>query len=263
MYKIDLFIVKTTDFWATYDTIWKMALFNGKIPDRTVRFMLTLIFTAMVFLIKSSNPEFLRVEDNVNSKNTYIASKLVKLPHRLCLLWLSTRDNVLRKHNFALKNNNRYGLQFHVANNMAHLTLRILLAGDVATNPGPSSTPNHAPNLQRMTNDRKFSAKCLIVNARSLLSVRKSEGKRSRHLPNFQELAYTEDADIIWVAQTWLKDNVESREILPWGYTIYRKDRKSRAGGVLLAVKSSSLSYYLGILDLNRLSSNPQGKRLP
>jgi exonuclease III len=39
-----------------------------------------------------------------------------------------------------------------------------------------------------------------------------------------------------------LKD--ESSEILPWGYTIYRKDRKSRAGGVLLAVKSCSFSTF-------------------
>ena len=34
-----------------------------------------------------------------------------------------------------------------------------------------------------------------------------------------------------------------SSEILPWGdYTIFRKDRKSRAGGVLLAVKSTTFS---------------------
>ena len=55
-------------------------------------------------------------------------------------------------------------------------------------------------------------------------------------------LVYTENADIIWVTETWLRDDVENSEILPWGYTIYMKDRKSRAGGVLLAVKSSSFS---------------------
>ena len=118
--------------------------------------MSRLIFTAMVFLIKSSKLEFVRIEDNVNSTNTYIALEFVKLTHSLCLLWLSTRDNVLRKHNFQLKNNHRYGLQFHFASNLAHLTLRILLASDVATNPGPSSTAKNAPNLQRTTNDRKF-----------------------------------------------------------------------------------------------------------
>ena len=181
----------------------------------------------------------MRLEENIIPKNNYIASELIELPNRLCLLWISTRDNVLRKHNLMLKNSYRYGLQFHVPNNMAHLTLIILLAKDIATNPGPFSGANHTPNLQQKANDRKFLAKCLVVNARSLLSIRKSEGKRSCHLANFQELVYTENADIIWVTETWLRDDVENSEILPWGYTIYRKDRKSRAGGVLLAVKSS------------------------
>ena len=201
-----------------------------------------LIFTATVLLVKSSKPEIVRLEENIIPKNNYIASELIELPNRLCLLWISTRDNVLRKHNLMLKNSYRYGLQFHVPNNMAHLTLIILLAGDIATNPGPFSGANHTTNLQQKANDRKFSAKCLVVNARSLLSIRKSEGKRSCHLANFQELVYTENADIIWVTETWLRDDVENSEILPWGYTIYRKDRKSRAGGVLLAVKSSSFS---------------------
>ena len=38
------------------------------------------------------------------------------------------------------------------------------------------------------------------------------------------------------------RDNVESSDILPWGYAIYRKDRKSRAGRVLLAITSSSFT---------------------
>jgi hypothetical protein len=34
--------------------------------------------------------------------------------------------------------NHRYGLQFNIANSNLHLLLCILLAGDIATNPGPA-----------------------------------------------------------------------------------------------------------------------------
>ena len=52
---------------------------------------------------------------------------------------------------------------------------------------------------------------------------------------------FSEQADIVWVTETWLRDDIENSEILPWSdYTICRKDRKTRGGGVLLALKSSS-----------------------
>jgi len=38
---------------------------------------------------------------------------------------------------------------------------------------------------------------------------------------------------------TWLSNNIFSNEILPSYYTVLRKDRDSRGGGVLLAIKSS------------------------
>ncbi|CAB4032671.1 Hypothetical predicted protein, partial [Paramuricea clavata] len=101
----------------------------------------------------------------------------------------------------------------------------------------------HLPGIQSTQEkvDGKFLTKCL-VNARSLLSVHKKDGKQTCHLSNFQDLVYSEEADLVWVTETWLRDDIESSEILPWGYTIYRNDRKSHAGGVLLAVKSCSFS---------------------
>ena len=75
-----------------------------------------------------------------------------------------------------------------------------------------------------------------------MLSFHNKDGKQLCHLRNFQDLVYSEEADLVWVTETWLKDDVESSENLPWGYTIYRKDRRSRAGGVLLAIKSSSFT---------------------
>ena len=50
--------------------------------------------------------------------------------------------------------------------------------------------------------------------------------------------------NIFGVTETWLSHHIYDNEILPFGYTIYRKDRDSRGGGVLLAVNkkfSSSL----------------------
>jgi exonuclease III len=60
------------------------------------------------------------------------------------------------------------------------------------------------------------------------------------NLERFQNLVYTENSDIVCVSETWLRDDINNAEILHSGYTIFRNDRKSRGGGVLLAVKSSS-----------------------
>ena len=46
------------------------------------------------------------------------------------------------------------------------------------------------------------------------------------------------------VTETWLSDFIFDHEILPCGYSLYRKDKSSRGGGVLIAVSdliSSSL----------------------
>ena len=178
------------------------------------------------------------------STSVLIASDLTTISDRLCVLWTSTRDNILRKSNFPCKQ--RYGLKFDIQHKKSHLVFLILLAGDIATNPGPTmaTQSGHLPDIQstREKVDGKFLTKCLVVNARSLLSVHKKDGKQTCHLSNFQDLIYSEEADLVWVTETWLRDDIESSEILPWGYTIYRKDRKSRAGGVLLAVKSCSFS---------------------
>ena len=71
------------------------------------------------------------------------------------------------------------------------------------------------------------------------------------NLSRFQELVQSEQADVVWVTETWLTSFVENKEILPSGYVIYRRDRGSRAGGVLLAVKANSFSSCREIADLN------------
>lgn len=191
------------------------------------------------------------INDRTTADDVFISTQLAFTSERLCNLWISTRDKIQRKLNSP--SNHRYGLQFK----NLHLLLCILLVGDIATNPGPTNmnyskarnpdsttSPDHYLQSQNnnFSHNRKPFAKFLVVNARSLLSFHKKDGRQSCHLSNFQDLVYSEEADLVWVTETWLKDDVESSEILPWGYTIYRKGRKSRAGGVLLAIKSSSFT---------------------
>uniref|UniRef100_A0A1X7UGR0 Endonuclease/exonuclease/phosphatase domain-containing protein n=1 Tax=Amphimedon queenslandica TaxID=400682 RepID=A0A1X7UGR0_AMPQE len=47
---------------------------------------------------------------------------------------------------------------------------------------------------------------------------------------------------IIALTETWCHPNVSDKEILPVNYTVYRNDRDSRGGGVLLAISDSICS---------------------
>ena len=44
------------------------------------------------------------------------------------------------------------------------------------------------------------------------------------------------------ITETWLSDFVFDGEILPRGYVLYRKDRPTRGGGVLVAVNELLIS---------------------
>ena len=58
-------------------------------------------------------------------------------------------------------------------------------------------------------------------------------------LSNFQSFICSSDFSILCITETWLSKDIFDNEIIPSGYTIYRKDRDSRGGGVLLAVKDN------------------------
>ena len=58
-------------------------------------------------------------------------------------------------------------------------------------------------------------------------------------LDRFQSVVYSRDFDICCVTETWLNDSVTNNEIIPSNYQVYRMDRDSRGGGVMIAVKSS------------------------
>ena len=102
----------------------------------------------------------------------------------------------------------------------------------MATNPGPLSS---APKNRTVN--------CLSLNARSLTSLHRtntSEAEICSNMELFQNLVYPEDNGVIFVNETWLKKRICDLEILPSGYTIFRKDRTTRGGGVLLGVRISS-----------------------
>ena len=59
---------------------------------------------------------------------------------------------------------------------------------------------------------------------------------------SFQSLVYSKSYGVFCVTETWLSSYVLNNEILPYGYTIYRCDRDSRGGGVMIAVADGILS---------------------
>ena len=57
-------------------------------------------------------------------------------------------------------------------------------------------------------------------------------------LLKFKSFVYVSNFQIIGLSETWLSNDILDTEILPTEYIIYRKDRGSRGGGVLLAIKN-------------------------
>ena len=135
-------------------------------------------------------------------------------------------------------------------------TKDITIFVDVELNPGPTSRKSQSTESSRnatttrrtyKTRPRLFSSynlKCIVSNAQSLKSFKKiqdSDGqlRLAQNLHRFQDLVYSEDADIVCVNETWFNHTIDNHEVLHNGYTIYRKDRsEQRAGGVLIALKT-------------------------
>ena len=67
-----------------------------------------------------------------------------------------------------------------------------------------------------------------MLNCRSL----------TNKLSQFQSFVYSSDFTIFCLTETWLSGHVSDGEIFSNDFVIYRNDRPSRGGGVLIAVKS-------------------------
>ena len=69
----------------------------------------------------------------------------------------------------------------------------------------------------------------------------------ANQLVSFQSYVYSSDFSLIAITETWLNNGILDGEVLPTNYTIYRDDRASRGGGVLLAVKHDLPSVQLSL----------------
>ena len=49
-------------------------------------------------------------------------------------------------------------------------------------------------------------------------------------------LLFSKSIDIVCITETWLTNMISDPEIIPSNYTIYRNDRYTRGGGVLIAI---------------------------
>ncbi|CAB3984752.1 fatty acid amide hydrolase-like [Paramuricea clavata] len=162
--------------------------------------------------------------------------QLAKLPDKLCFIWMSTRDIFLRKSSYPCKH--RYGLEFSIKHKSLHLVLCILLAGDIATNPGPTLpnaqfgnlSPSHlqVPVDERPNNE--FGPAIALANMMSLA-------------PKIDELrCFVENTkpDLISLTENWLNDSISEHHLNIPGYNLLLKNRTSGVhGGVGLYIKNS------------------------
>ena len=148
---------------------WKYQRFTGVsiwIRGEVKSFM---VFLTILWLCSKRLPSKTTLYDVV------INSELAVLPEKLCCIWTATRDLKLRKYNYPL--NYRYGVSLLINRRPLHVILFILLAGDVATNPGPFSAHDGQ-------------VKSFVLNARSPKSFHRDEQSNLIvcNLQRFQDL---------------------------------------------------------------------------
>ena len=193
-----------------------------------------IVYFIVFYWLSSRSKPAANIFTNSTGKFILISSELAVLPERMCFIWTSTRDRNLRK--FNLPDKHRYGLEFQISRNCFHVVLLILLAGDIATNPGPTA------GLPAKVNSKTGGLNVLYLNARSLKAFVYPVGQKSVKICKIsllQQLTYSGNYDVVCVCETWLNNSVLSSEILPNYGSIFRCDRVGRnGGGVLVAVKA-------------------------
>ncbi len=93
----------------------------------------------------------------------------------------------------------------------------------------PDSQVNSLPSTPVPSSDSWLATHFTFFNARSICNK----------FPNLQVLVYSSIPGIYAITESWLSNNIFHHEILPQDYFIYRNDRNSRGGGVLLAIHNS------------------------
>ena len=163
----------------------------------------------------------------------YITGVCLPSDLRLSAIWqhckpLSNFNRIDRRSNGATKNPAIRSLSRFNNPNWFCFGL-LLLCGDIISQPGPT--------MKNTT--KRSSLKGLLINAQSLNSMNSTGVRNDKtwNLHRFQDLVYSECADVVFVTETWLTGNILDTELLGQDYTIIRKDRIARrGGGVLIAV---------------------------
>ena len=95
--------------------------------------------------------------------------------------------------------------------------------------PMPSTQPKQRA-AQRKSDMLKRPLRFLNINYRSIRSK----------LPTFEALIDSESPDVIVGTESWLNDNINTGEILPQSYQMFRRDRSGRSGGgVFIAIQNN------------------------
>ena len=63
------------------------------------------------------------------------------------------------------------------------------------------------------------------------------------------------DNDIILGTETWLDESIQNSELLLSDYDNFRRDRPTRGGGVLVAIKKSLLSEHISTSETSETIS--------
>lgn len=84
--------------------------------------------------------------------------------------------------------------------------------------------------VQWLVNKQPRQRKVINVNARSLADK----------VEDFERILLVHSPDIMVVTETWLHPNIANSELCPLGYSVVRKDRAFRGGGLAIFHKTSS-----------------------
>ena len=99
---------------------------------------------------------------------------------------------------------------------------------DITNSPG---APNYCstPTNQNPTTVNKNSLKIINVNCQSLWAKRLE----------FSHLVESTKPDVVIGTESWLHENISNSSVFPEDFTVYRRDRGTRGGGVFILVKNT------------------------
>jgi hypothetical protein len=98
----------------------------------------------------------------------------------------------------------------------------------------------------------KDAVRFLFLNVRSI----KTLNQKTNELLNYKYLVENEKPGILGFNETWLDSTIVDEELLINGYDIFRKDRGSRGGGLLLLIKSDLKGKRRSDLELDATTDN-------